>query len=224
MNSALRMSHTPLFGIVALIVVCSLDSVAQGQSMVVGRETGETTAEGSSVLSLDTGLNPEDAFSAIDRSGAVGVSSAEVVGVNSAAGAGGGGARGGGGGGGFGGAGGFGGLGGLGGLGSLFGNAFGGTDTNSKPAIRTRLRSAITVAPVPPQQIQTAVSQRFSQLPSNAGVSGVNIRMDGRTAILTGRVGSASDRRMSELLLRLEPGVSRVQNDILVEPVSASDQ
>jgi hypothetical protein len=41
---------------------------------------------------------------------------------------------------------------------------------------------------------------------------GVNVTMEGRRAILTGTVGSARDHRMSEMLLRLEPGVTVIEN------------
>jgi osmotically-inducible protein OsmY len=40
--------------------------------------------------------------------------------------------------------------------------------------------------------------------------------MEGRTAILIGAVASERDRRMSQLLVQLEPGVAKVENRIVV--------
>ena len=121
------------------------------------------------------------------------------------------------GGGGFGGIGGLGGLGGFGGLNSLFGGGLGGAQS-SQPAIRTRLRSAIDAAPIPPQRVQQTARNRIRTLPSSAQLSGVSVTIDGRTAVVTGVVNNERDRRMSELLMRLEPGVSRVENRVILAP------
>jgi hypothetical protein len=118
-------------------------------------------------------------------------------------------------------AGGLGGFGGgLGGLGGLFG-AFGGNmgnqqGTAEKPVLRTRLRSAVEVEPLPDSLVQRSANQVLRRAPTQSGVRGVNVTMQGRTAILTGTVSSEKDRRMSELMIRLEPGVSRIENRVEV--------
>ncbi|MCC9601626.1 BON domain-containing protein [Stieleria sp. JC731] len=113
-----------------------------------------------------------------------------------------------------------GGMGGLGGLGGLFGalgNAFGAQNSaNSQPTIRVRLRSAINAPPLSSVQVQSAATKVFDRLPANSSVRNVNITMAGRTAVLTGVVSSEKDRRMSELLMRLEPGVSQIDNQITI--------
>ena len=124
----------------------------------------------------------------------------------------------------LGGAGGFGGFGGggfggggFGGLGNLFGNrGFGNTNQSTTPSIRTRLRSAIDVAPMPQQRVESNANQRFVRIPRQQGISNVGVNVVGRTAILRGAVSSERERRMSELLMRLEPGVSTIQNEIVV--------
>lgn len=55
-------------------------------------------------------------------------------------------------------------------------------------------------------------------MPTSSRINGVNVIMDGRTAIVTGVVNDDRDRRMSELLMRLEPGVSRVENRVMISP------
>lgn len=42
--------------------------------------------------------------------------------------------------------------------------------------------------------------------------------MVGRTAVLSGVASTQQDRRMSELLMRLEPGVYAIQNNVVVRP------
>ncbi|WP_143543945.1 BON domain-containing protein [Rhodopirellula sp. MGV] len=114
-------------------------------------------------------------------------------------------------------AGGAGGLGGLGGLFGALGNAFGAqSGSATKPTIRVRLRSAVEVAPMSSDRVQAAATSVFNRVPVTSGVRNVNVTMDGRTAILTGTVGSEKDRRMSELLIRLEPGVSQIDNRVSV--------
>ena len=168
----------------------------------------QNVASGGSDDVFDTTEADAD-FLNVDRSGAVGsagsvtVGSSTAGGTNSSTGAGG-----------FG-AGGFGG-GGFGGLGSLF-NAFnngGGQATQS--AIRTRLRSAIEVAPRSPQLVQQVATERFMNVAGKPSLRGIRVRMEGRTAILIGTVASERDRRMSQLLVQLEPGVAKVENRIVV--------
>jgi hypothetical protein len=121
--------------------------------------------------------------------------------------------------------GGIGGLGGLGGgigggfgaLGNLFGGLGRGTTQSAKPVLRTRLRSGISVPPTSPAQVQRVASQRFRRLPSSQSqLRGINVTMQGRTAVIRGQVSTERDRRMSEMLMRLEPGVSAVDNQVVV--------
>ncbi len=168
----------------------------------------QNVASGSSEDPFDT-TEADAEFLNVDRSGAVGGAASTSVGASAP-----GGANSSTGGGGFGG-GGFGG-GGFGGLGSLF-NAFnngGGQATQS--AIRTRLRSAIEVAPRSPQMVQQVATERFMNVAGKPSLRGIRVRMEGRTAILIGAVASERDRRMSQLLVQLEPGVRKVENRIVV--------
>ena len=105
--------------------------------------------------------------------------------------------------------------GGFGGLGSLFGGMNTGGQA-AKPVIRTRLRSAVAVAPLAPDFVQQVATDRFRQLAGKASLHAIKVKMDGRTAILSGVVASERDRRMSQLLVQLEPGVRKVENRIVV--------
>lgn len=119
--------------------------------------------------------------------------------------------------------GGIGGLGGggFGGLGSLFGlggPGAGGGAQSTRPPLRTRLRSAINVPLTPPSVVQNTVRQSFQTIPNQPQLRGINITMRGKTAVISGVVNTDRDRRMSELLLRLQPGVGSVDNQVVVAP------
>ena len=171
-----------------------------------------------------TGGNQEDPFDTsasdtefenVDRSGGIGATAQTGAGFSEVSAATGGtntGARtSGGAGGGFGGFG-----GGFGGLGNFFSAFNGGGGQASKTAVRTRLRSAIDVAPRPPQVVQEMATDRFKQISGMTALRGIRVTMEGRTAVLTGQVSTERERRMSQLLVQLEPGVRQVDNRISV--------
>jgi len=190
-----------------------------------GGDTGTGTGTPAGEVALGT-LDADTAFSTIDRGEGVGSTASTGAGFSdvsvappSAGGAGGGRATGGLGG--FGG----GGFGGFGGLGGAFGNLFGNNANSgsSKPVIRTRMRAAFDVPVTPPVVVQQTATRRFQSLATQPQLRGIQVTMQGRTAVISGTVGSDRDRRMSELLMRLEPGVNRVDNQVEVSPQSASD-
>ena len=192
----------------------------QGGGRQGGGQGGTAAASDIGAGMQQLGQSAADVFTGVDRSGAVGAGGANATpGANPNVGGAGQGRQGGGRAGGMGG---IGGLGGMGGLGGLFGNAFGGQGAGQgQQAVRTRLRSGIEIQPVAAAAIQTQVRQRLSSLPVGERLNGVEITMEGRTAILTGQVESEQRRRMSELLIRLEPGVSRIDNRLTVGPANA---
>lgn len=178
------------------------------QTTGTGAETGSSIGQ---VSSIGGELNPDSAFAEVQRgdsvgatgatgSGFSGLSSASTsAGVSSF--------------GGFGG-----GLGALGGLQGLFGG-LGGQAQNSTPVIRTRLRSAIEVSR-PPMVIQRQkAGDRFQAL-ARPEFKSVSVEVKDGTCVLTGVVGSQKEARMSELLLRLEPGVRQIKNELTVKPQS----
>ena len=177
-----------------------------------GSTIGQPTASGAGGT-----MDAEVAFSAVERDATVGATGETGLGFSDLSAANQGGGAGIGGLGGFRGIGG-GGFGGLGGLGSLFG----GLNTQgqaARPAIRTRLRSRVLHEPHPPERVERRATQRFRSLStpmSRPEMRGVNVTMEGRRAVLTGTVGSARDHRMSEMLMRLEPGVSVIENRLQI--------
>jgi hypothetical protein len=198
------------------LAICSLVSVfsvTASAQQTDGGTDDTTAANGDTDTAAFGTLDPDSIFSAVERSDTAGSNTATVGRDDS----GGGGATAAGG---FGG----GGLGGLGGLGSLFGGFGAGTSQNTRPAIRTRLRSAINAPPIPAAQVQMNAMGRFRSLATRPALNGISVNMRDRTAVISGVVSSDRDRRMSELLIRLEPGVARVDNQVVVSPASPADR
>lgn len=195
------------FTLVALMVLGCVSMTAHGQGTATG--TGATGA--ATGTAPGAALDVDTAFAAVDRGdtiGATGTTGAGFSALSATTPTAGGRA---------GGLGGFGGFGGLGGFGG-FGGGFGNTGTTSEPAIRTRLRSAVETAPVPSAYLQARANRQLDRAPARAGVDNVGVTFQDGTAIVTGTVTSERDRRMSELLMRLEPGVRRVDNRVIVTP------
>jgi len=194
------------------LVLGAVGSVSAQQ----GNQQGD--GEGGGGGEREFGLqDPDDVFSGgIERrdvpetSGAVGDQD-----PGSGGGVGGGGGCGGGGLGGLGGFGGLGGLGGFGGFGQLFGG-FG--QQQNQRTIRARLVSGLQVAPPPPPLVRRNVNVVLDSIAASQRFENVVVRMDGRTAVLTGAVGSEADKRMAKLLVRLEPGVGDVENQLVIRP------
>ena len=179
-------------GVVLATLVFTASASAQDNTAA-----GSDDAAGSQALSTDVDTS---AFEDLQRAGQVTENGAGAAAAT----------------GGFGG---FGGGGFGGGLGGLFGagqNGFNNNNQATTPSIRTRMRSAVRVAPMPQQRVQSNANQRFVKMSRRQGMSRVSVNVVGRTAVLRGAVGTQRDRRMSELLMRLEPGVTTVKNELVV--------
>ena len=125
--------------------------------------------------------------------------------------------------GGLGGLGGFGGgrgLGGFGGLSPFGANPFGTNNSDSaKPSIRTRLVNGVEPATTAFQGTANVRTQRqYYAAPVSKIVNGYSIAVVDGVATITGVARSAKDRRMAELVLKLEPGINKIENRVVVSP------
>jgi hypothetical protein len=60
-----------------------------------------------------------------------------------------------------------------------------------------------------------AIQSRLAKVPTTvAGASGIQVVMEGRTAVLRGSVASQADDRMMQRMVSLEPGVSNVRSEL----------
>jgi hypothetical protein len=230
-NANVRDNPIHIAALAIAAIVCFAAPVAANNGGG-GQQQNTTANPAGGATQPGGGLNPDQAFAGgVQRTGAVGQATGGAVGASAtsqAAGAAG--AAGGRAGGALGG-----GLGG-GGFGAAFNSLFNNNNTggnSSTPALRTRLRSAVELPPqntFSVQSRQVSANQVFQNVSSVQPYSGavdgypvnpyqgVNVQVQGTTAVLQGTVGSESARRMSTLLMRLEPGVSQVQNRLMLQP------
>jgi hypothetical protein len=125
--------------------------------------------------------------------------------------------------GGLGGPGNLGGLGNLGGFGRGFGNNNAASSNQKKNKIRPTVKPDIEFEARTSESIAAGLKTRFTKIPLPARVRGATASLEGNTVVLTGEVSSESDKRLVERLVKLEPGVNLVQNDLTIRPSSKQE-
>jgi hypothetical protein len=121
--------------------------------------------------------------------------------------------------------GGFGGrAGGLGGIGGLGGGLGGQSASNqAKKKIRVSVSPDIELASssIATQSNGAPIAlARLKRIPLPASLRGVNASLEGDMVVLTGIVATESDKRKVERLVKLEPGLNSVRNDVVVQSTS----
>ena len=93
-----------------------------------------------------------------------------------------------------------------------------GTRNVSRPQYVTRKVAAPMVHEGDASESHTDTDPAATIQESLSGLSGTDVQVDfdGDTAVLRGVVSSESDRRISERMVKLEPGVRHVRNELLV--------
>lgn len=79
-----------------------------------------------------------------------------------------------------------------------------------------RLVVAFEVTRKQPQEAQTDLRRRLLESPNFRWAGPVEVAVRGDTAVLTGEAASPRDREMAELVLLLEPGIDKVDNQLTV--------
>ena len=93
-----------------------------------------------------------------------------------------------------------------------------GNGRENTPPVRVKLRPAFETPLGTMQQLNTDVQSRLTTSVSELGVIDTRITMDGRTLTLEGTVGSEHQRELAAKIASLEPGVSSVDNQLIVDP------
>jgi len=121
--------------------------------------------------------------------------------------------------GGFGGLGGARGLGGFGGLSPFGANPFGAASSQSaKPSVRTRLRAEVEMTPMSNLNAANRLQRQVISTPAARLVNGFTVSIVEGVATVSGTAATEKDRRMAELVMRLEPGIRQINNQIVVAP------
>jgi len=95
--------------------------------------------------------------------------------------------------------------------------------TQSMPQIRIALRLGFRPQAISTTRMQT-FQTRLTRLPGMRFVGSPDVVMEGRTAVLRGKVASEEDRELAEALAKMEPDVLSVRNELEVVESSPSDE
>lgn len=108
------------------------------------------------------------------------------------------------------------------GLNALNGGGGNGTTANQTPLVRPRQKVAFDYRLPTSDAIQTTLETRLTRLSVKApGLKSVMVAVEEKgEVVLRGEVGSAAESKLAENMLRLEPGVRTVRNE-LAFPTSA---
>ncbi len=110
-----------------------------------------------------------------------------------------------------------GGLGGFGGGQGGFGNnGFNQNNGQEDNKVRAVIRLGFKYEGRPSEIASQEISARLKRLPTPRGLDGVEVFMDGKTAILRGQVESESDVTLAARVIALEPGVYDIKNELQV--------
>jgi osmotically-inducible protein OsmY len=93
-------------------------------------------------------------------------------------------------------------------------NGRGGKNKELRVAIKADISTTNLAAS--PTNVSRQFASRLRNLPALENTAAVQVTMEGRTAILTGTVASERDRELVAGLAMLEPGISAVQNNLVV--------
>lgn len=99
------------------------------------------------------------------------------------------------------------------------GSDFGGNATNEKrtSSIRPRQKIAFDYTPKSPVVVASTLTTRLGQIEKiNPRLKGINIQVFGSEIVMTGTVEKAADKKLAETIMRMEPGVRTIRNDLEV--------
>lgn len=81
-----------------------------------------------------------------------------------------------------------------------------------------RLQVAFEVPVAAPESVNSELTKRLGSTRAITRKGPISVSVAGRTAILRGVVASERDRRLAQMLVLFEPGVSDVRNELTVTP------
>ena len=88
---------------------------------------------------------------------------------------------------------------------------------NPPPPVHVQFQPSFSLQSVPAQQVANRVEINLTRLLQQRDAGAVQVSVSDRTATLTGSVESDYQRKLLEKMVRIEPGVSAVENLITVE-------
>lgn len=89
---------------------------------------------------------------------------------------------------------------------------------NPPPPVHVQFQPMFYFNPPSSSQVEYALQTRLNQLLGYENSQLISVSVNNRVAILRGNVGSEYARRLLEKVLKIEPGISQVDNKIVVAP------
>jgi hypothetical protein len=99
-----------------------------------------------------------------------------------------------------------------------------GGNSDRTPSVRVKLRPTFATSSETMAQVSSEVHSRLATSLTDQGVVDSRVSSNGRTMTLEGRVGSEHQRALIEKILSLEPGVSTIENRLVVDPTLKDDE
>ena len=97
---------------------------------------------------------------------------------------------------------------------------------NDKKQLRISIKADIPLvtSATAPTSLGRVFEARLKKLPGLEKGNSIQVSMQGRTAVLTGSVASDRDRKLAQGLALLEPGISAVQNELVVADAASTGE
>jgi hypothetical protein len=92
-----------------------------------------------------------------------------------------------------------------------------GTTGQTATSIRTTFRAAFNYSQPSSNQLSTSLTRRLAKTPAIQARTPIRVELQGRTAILRGVASTEHARCLAAEMVRLEPGIEVVRNEIVVE-------
>jgi osmotically-inducible protein OsmY len=94
--------------------------------------------------------------------------------------------------------------------------ARGAVGSQGQSPVPIRLSLGFQPQPVSTPRLTATLTQRLTSVPALPSANQIRLEMAGQTVVLRGTVASEDERQLAEGLVRLEPGVAAVRNELVV--------
>lgn len=97
-----------------------------------------------------------------------------------------------------------------------------GQEQDSRRSIRPQQKVSFDVPKIPYEELNTTLNSRFERVTRQPALRGVTVNLDADgVVVLRGEVATQSQKQLAANMVRLEPGVKKVRNDLtLAEPAA----
>ena len=99
-----------------------------------------------------------------------------------------------------------------------------GNNQKGKVQLRIPMKIAFTTKPIATTRATAAFQTRLTKLPAMQRAGRIAVTMEGETAVLRGMVATEADRSLATDLALMEPAISDVRNELVVDPAASTGE